>query len=100
MNLDYFYTKFLNISIINHDQKRNNRTGYYQDSYLILNENIIIIIITVKSKKLRKIKEDKIIYLNVLDITIAKDIQETEDTKERVSNLLEKLKNKSQGSQR
>lgn len=31
---------------------------------------------------------------DILDITIAKDIQETEKAKERVSNLLEKLKNK------
>ena len=31
---------------------------------------------------------------DILDITIAKDVQETEDAKERVSSLLEKLKNK------
>lgn len=31
---------------------------------------------------------------DVLDITITKDVQETEDAKERVSSLLEKLKNK------
>ncbi len=31
---------------------------------------------------------------DILDITIAKDVQETEDTKERVSSLLEKLQNK------
>lgn len=31
---------------------------------------------------------------DILDITITKNIQETETTKERVSNLLEKLKNK------
>lgn len=34
---------------------------------------------------------------DILDITIAKDVKETEDTKERVSSLLEKLKNKNQG---
>jgi len=34
---------------------------------------------------------------DILDITIAKDVQETEDAKERVSSLLEKLKNKNQG---
>lgn len=34
---------------------------------------------------------------DILDITIVKDVQETEDTKERVSNLLEKLKKKNQG---
>ncbi len=34
---------------------------------------------------------------DILDITIARDVQETEDAKERVSNLLEKLKNKNQG---
>jgi hypothetical protein len=34
---------------------------------------------------------------DVLDITIARDVQETEDAKERVSSLLEKLKNKNQG---
>ena len=31
---------------------------------------------------------------DILDITIAKDKQETEDAKERVSNLIEKLRNK------
>ena len=31
---------------------------------------------------------------DILDITIARDIKETEDAKERVSSLLEKLKNK------
>ncbi|WP_292387617.1 DUF3006 domain-containing protein [Methanosarcina sp. UBA5] len=31
---------------------------------------------------------------DILDITIARNVQETEDAKERVSNLLEKLKNK------
>jgi len=31
---------------------------------------------------------------DILDITIARDTQETEDAKERVSSLLEKLKNK------
>jgi hypothetical protein len=31
---------------------------------------------------------------DILDITITKNIQETETAKERVSNLLEKLKNK------
>ena len=31
---------------------------------------------------------------DILDITIVRDIQETEDAKERVSSLLEKLKNK------
>ena len=31
---------------------------------------------------------------DILDITIARDVQETEDAKERVSSLLEKLKNK------
>ena len=34
---------------------------------------------------------------DILDITIDIDTQETEDAKERVSNLLEKLKNKNQG---
>ena len=34
---------------------------------------------------------------DILDITIARDVQETEDAKERVSSLLEKLKNKNQG---
>ncbi len=34
---------------------------------------------------------------DVLDITISKDVQETEDSKERASNLLEKLKNKNRG---
>jgi len=33
---------------------------------------------------------------DVLDISITRDIQETEDAKERVSALLEKLKNKNQ----
>jgi hypothetical protein len=31
---------------------------------------------------------------DILDVTITKDVQETEDAKERVSNLLEKLKSK------
>jgi hypothetical protein len=31
---------------------------------------------------------------DILNITIAKDVKETEDAKERVSSLLEKLKNK------
>jgi hypothetical protein len=31
---------------------------------------------------------------DILDINIAKDVQETENAKERVSSLLEKLKNK------
>jgi len=31
---------------------------------------------------------------DILDITIARNVQETEDAKERVSNLIEKLKNK------
>jgi len=31
---------------------------------------------------------------DILDITITRDIQETDEAKERVSNLLEKLKNK------
>lgn len=31
---------------------------------------------------------------DILDITINKDVQETEDAKERVSSLLEKLKSK------
>ncbi len=31
---------------------------------------------------------------DILDITITKDVQETEDAKERVSSLLEKLKSK------
>lgn len=34
---------------------------------------------------------------DILDITIVKDVKETEDTKERVSSLLEKLKNKNRG---
>lgn len=34
---------------------------------------------------------------DILDITITKDVQETADAKERVSSLLEKLKNKNQG---
>lgn len=34
---------------------------------------------------------------DILDITITKDTQETENAKERVSSLLEKLKNKNQG---
>ncbi|WP_410510112.1 DUF3006 domain-containing protein [Methanosarcina hadiensis] len=34
---------------------------------------------------------------DVLDITIDRDVHETEDTKERVSSLLEKLKNKNLG---
>jgi Protein of unknown function (DUF3006). len=34
---------------------------------------------------------------DILDITINKDVQETVDAKERVSSLLEKLKNKNQG---
>jgi S-adenosylmethionine synthetase len=34
---------------------------------------------------------------DILDITIDKDIQETEAAKERVSSLLEKLKNKNKG---
>jgi hypothetical protein len=34
---------------------------------------------------------------DILDVTIARDVQETEDAKERVSNLLEKLKNENQG---
>jgi hypothetical protein len=34
---------------------------------------------------------------DILDITITKDVQETEDAKERVSSLLEKLKNKNRG---
>jgi hypothetical protein len=34
---------------------------------------------------------------DILDITIAKDVKETEDAKERVSSLLEKLKNKNKG---
>lgn len=32
---------------------------------------------------------------DILDITIARNLQETENAKERVSSLLEKLKNKS-----
>jgi len=31
---------------------------------------------------------------DILDITIARNVQETEDAKERVSNLIEKLRNK------
>ena len=31
---------------------------------------------------------------DIMDITIAKDVKETEDAKERVSSLLEKLRNK------
>lgn len=34
---------------------------------------------------------------DILDITILKDLKETEDAKERVSSLLEKLKKKNQG---
>jgi hypothetical protein len=34
---------------------------------------------------------------DILDITIDRDVQETEDAKERVSSLLEKLKNKNRG---
>ena len=34
---------------------------------------------------------------DILDITIVRNRQETEDAKERVSSLLEKLKNKNQG---
>jgi len=34
---------------------------------------------------------------DILDITIVRDLKETEDAKERVSALLEKLKNKNQG---
>lgn len=34
---------------------------------------------------------------DILDITITRDVQETEDAKERVSGLLEKLKSKNQG---
>lgn len=33
---------------------------------------------------------------DILDISIIRDVQETEDAKERVSALLEKLKNKNQ----
>jgi hypothetical protein len=33
---------------------------------------------------------------DILDITIARDVQKTEDAKERVSNLIEKLKKKNQ----
>jgi hypothetical protein len=35
---------------------------------------------------------------DILDITITRDVQEIEDAKERVSGLLEKLKNKNQGT--
>jgi len=34
---------------------------------------------------------------DILDIAVLKDVQETEDAKERVSSLLEKLKNKNRG---
>lgn len=34
---------------------------------------------------------------DILDISITRDVQETEDAKERVSALLEKLKNKNKG---
>lgn len=34
---------------------------------------------------------------DILDITIVKDVKETEDAKEKVSSLLEKLKKKNQG---
>lgn len=34
---------------------------------------------------------------DILDITVTRNIKETEDAKERVSNLLEKLKKKYQG---
>lgn len=34
---------------------------------------------------------------DILEITITKDVQETADAKERVSSMLEKLKNKRQG---
>lgn len=34
---------------------------------------------------------------DILDITITRDVQETADAKERVSSMLEKLKNKRQG---
>ncbi len=34
---------------------------------------------------------------DVLGISVVKDVQETEDAKERVSGLLEKLKNKNKG---
>ncbi len=34
---------------------------------------------------------------DILNITITRDVQDTEDAKERVSGLLEKLKNKNQG---
>lgn len=37
---------------------------------------------------------------DILDIIMTKDSQEIEDAKERVTSLLEKLKSKSQGSQR
>jgi len=35
---------------------------------------------------------------DILDISIIRDVQETEDAKERVSALLEKLKNKNHGT--
>ncbi|RXA20580.1 DUF3006 domain-containing protein [Methanosarcina sp. MSH10X1] len=34
---------------------------------------------------------------DILDITITRNVQETEEAKERVSSILEKLKNKNQG---
>lgn len=35
---------------------------------------------------------------DILDITITRNVQETEEAKERVSSLLEKLENKNQGT--
>lgn len=35
---------------------------------------------------------------DILDITVGRDVQETEDAKERVSSLLEKLKSKNRES--
>ena len=63
-----------------------------------IEENIAVLLVRDEEK----IKINVPIFLlpkgsqegDILDITIVRDVQETEDAKERVSSLLEKLRNK------
>lgn len=67
-----------------------------------IENDIAVLLVREKEKKCETVKIDMPLFLlppgtkegDILDIAITIDTQETEDAKERVSALLEKLKNK------
>lgn len=69
-----------------------------------IENDIAVLLVREKGTKCETIKIDMPLFLlppetkegDILNVTITRDTQETEDTRERISALLDKLKNKNQ----